>query len=57
MTTQIYLVIEFIPYQGYEIDSQTKAFSSESAAREYMASAQAVTKLECHSIEFIKNTN
>ena len=48
---KIYLVIEFIPYQGYEIDSQTKAFQSESAARAYMASAQAVTKLECHCIE------
>jgi|LakMenEpi03Aug12_release.lakeMendotaPanAssembly.Ray.scaffolds.fasta_scaffold5482247_1 hypothetical protein len=50
--TTIYLVIEFIPYQGYEIDSTTKAFSTESAAREYMASAQAVCKLECHPIEF-----
>lgn len=49
----IYLVIESIPYQGLYIDEQTKAFHSESAAREYMASAQAITKLECHTIELV----
>ena len=48
---KIYLVIEFIPYQGYEIDQQTKAFSSESAALAYMATAQVGTKLECHTRE------
>jgi len=53
--TTIYLVIEFTPYQGYEIDSQTKAFHSEAAAREYMASAQAFCKLECHPIELVIN--
>ena len=49
----IYLVIESIPYQGLYIDEQTKAFQSESAARAYMAAAQAVCKLECHTIEFV----
>ena len=52
---KIYLVIEFIPYQGYEIDQQTKAFHSESAALAYMATAQVGTKLECHCIEFVSD--
>ncbi len=50
---KIYLVIESIPYQGLYIDEQTKAFSTESAALEYMASIDiGHGRCECHCIEF-----
>ena len=53
MTTQIYLVIESIPYQGLYIDEQTQAFSSELEALAYMASIDiGHGRCECHTIEF-----
>jgi hypothetical protein len=50
---KIYLVIESIPYQGYYIDEQTKAFSSELEALAYKASIDiGHGRCECHTIEF-----